>query len=347
MSDVLKSDFAVQRPIAPLMGWLRGHAPGICVAATIALASSFIASTQGGPVMLYALLFGMAFNFLATDVKCVSGLSFCSKKLLRVGIALLGVRIAVSDITDLGFATAALVVAAVSGTLAIGWLVGRLMGLKSPHAILSAGAVAICGASAALAIASVLPQTRENERNTLLTIVGVTGFSTLAMLTYPMLTSLLGFDDHAAGIFIGASIHDVAQVVGAGYIVSDSAGETATIVKLMRVACLAPAVMVITLLFRDKTEHQEASQPPVLPVFLICFFLLAGLNSADILPSWSTSLASDLSRWFLIIAVGALGVKISIKEILAPGATPLIALALQTTVIALIALSGVMLMSSS
>ena len=109
--------------------------------------------------MLYALLFGMAFNFLSEDERFWPGIRFASRNILRFGVALLGVRITTTEVVDLGWQAVALILVSVLATILIGGFIGRLGGLKNDQSILSAGAVAICGASAALAISSVLPRT--------------------------------------------------------------------------------------------------------------------------------------------------------------------------------------------
>lgn len=307
----------------------RSIAPGLLIAVTVAFASLFIASRYGGPVMLYAILFGIAFNFLSEDPKCAPGVQFASKRILQLGVVLLGASVTFTEIAELGWATALLVVSGVATTIGVGWAIGRANGLTNAHSTLSAGAVAICGASAAMAIASVLPQSKESERNLILTVVGVTTLSTIAMVTYPPLTHLLGFSDMQAGVFLGATIHDVAQVIGAGYIVSDDAGAVAAVVKLMRVTLLAPAVFLIAMSFAQKTAGADATGR-AFPVFLLGFAALMGANSAGLIPDVWTSGLAGASRFCLITAVAALGVKTSLKNLVEVGPKPVAALVLQT-----------------
>jgi len=323
--------------------------PGTMLAIMLALAASYVAGRLGGPVMLYALLFGMAFNFLTADPACSPGIGFSAKTILRFGVALLGVRITVSDVAELGLPTAALVVAGVAFTIIGGTLIGRLFKLRLDHAVLSAGAVAICGASAALAISAVLPQHKNSERNLCLTVVGVTTLSTIAMVLYPAIAQGFGMSDTAAGIFIGATIHDVAQVIGAGYMISDVAGETAAITKLMRVACLVPTVASIGLFFRRQTASDAAAskRPPLLPLFLVGFLVLMVVNSLGILPAAFGQMLSDASRWCLLIAVVALGVKTSIKDFVAVGPSPIAVLLAQTLALAAFGLIGVFRISQA
>lgn len=311
----------------------RAFAPGILVAGTIALASQFIASRYGGPVMLYAILFGIAFNFLSEDPKCMAGIQFSSKRILQLGVVLLGAKVTLAEIAALGWTTALLVICAVTATIVVGWAIGRTRGLSSAHSTLSAGAVAICGASAAMALASVLPQTKESERNLILTVVGVTTISTAAMVLYPSLTHLLGFSDMRAGVFLGATIHDVAQVIGAGYIVSDEAAEVAAVVKLMRVTLLAPAVLATAMFFTHSGEGTGATKR-AFPLFLIGFAVLMAVNSLGFIPASLRALFSDASRWALVIAVSALGVKTSLKDLFEVGPAPVTVLLMQTVFLA-------------
>ncbi|NNE42362.1 MAG: putative sulfate exporter family transporter [Marinicaulis sp.] len=317
----------------PLIAKARLLAPGVFLAATIALASQFIAAQYGGPVMLYAILFGIAFNFLSTDEKCAAGVQFASKRILQAGVILLGAAVTFSEIAQLGWATALLVVTGVAATIFVGWTIGKSAGLSSPHAVLSSGAVAICGASAAMAIASVLPNDKNSERNLILTVVGVTTLSTVVMVVYPPLTHLLGFSDLRAGVFLGATIHDVAQVIGAGYIVSDDAGATAAIVKLMRVTLLAPTVLIIAAIYAQRSTDPSAARKGF-PVFMLGFAALMAANSIGLVPTELRAFLSDASRWCLVIAVAALGVKTSLKDIFEVGPKPLVVLIAQTLFLA-------------
>lgn len=316
--------------------------PGIILATMIALASSYLSEHYGGPAMLFALLIGMAFNHLAEDAKMRMGIAFSSRELLRIGVALLGVRITFEQIGDLGLATGLLVVSGVAFALVAGYFVARALDIKRDCAILYAGAVAICGASAALAIASVLPNRAHIESNTLVTVAGVTALSTLAMIIYPMITAALSLADLDAGVFIGATIHDVAQVIGAGYIVSDTAGETAAVVKLLRVACLLPAVAVIGVLFREQSGSKGGMPAP--PLFLIAFALLVAATSFGFVPAFLQTGLTELSRWCLLTAVASLGVKTSLPALATLGPRPLIALTAQTILLALFILGGLVLL---
>jgi uncharacterized integral membrane protein (TIGR00698 family) len=321
---------------------LRVTLPGLLLSATIALAVRFVSDELGGPAMLYALLFGMAFNFLTEDERFAAGIYFASRNILRVGVALLGLRITTGDVMDLGWQVVALIVVTVIATIAIGGLVGRAFGLKGDQSVLSAGAVAICGASAALAIASVLPSHKDHERNTILTVAGVTALSTVAMVVYPVFVSYLEYDNVTAGVFLGATIHDVAQVVGAGYMVSDQSGEISTLVKLIRVACLVPVVITISLI-THRARSDSPDKRPLLPWFLVAFVVLVIVNSSGWVPTDVHSVLTPVSSWCLLTAVAALGVKTSLKTLADVGPAPIGVMVIQTLLLAVLVIGGLAL----
>jgi uncharacterized integral membrane protein (TIGR00698 family) len=321
---------------------LRDALPGLLLSATIALAVRFVSDRLGGPAMLYALLFGMAFNFLCEDERFARGIRFASRNILRFGVALLGLRVTTGDVMDLGGAVVALIVASVAATILIGGLIGRAFGLKSDQSILSAGAVAICGASAALAIASVLPSHKDHERNTIMTVAGVTALSTVAMVFYPVFVTYLQYDNTTAGVFLGATIHDVAQVVGAGYIISDQTGEISTLVKLIRVACLVPVVVTISLIMHRRRSPDSGNEP-LLPWFLVAFVVLVIVNSLGWVPAVAHTVLTPVSSWCLLTAVAALGVKTSLKALADVGPAPVAAMVVQTIFLAVFVIGGVAL----
>ncbi|SFU48422.1 YeiH family protein [Halomonas korlensis] len=314
---------------------LRRSFPGVLVCVTIAMAASFLSGHYGGPLMLYALLFGMAFNFLADNERCMPGIELSARKVLRVGVALLGARITFAQVAALGMQTVLMVVATVALTIGFGWLLARRLGLRSDHGLLSGGAVAICGASAALAISSVLPRHPDAERNLILTVVSVTTLSTVAMVVYPLIASALGMSDHIAGVFLGATIHDVAQVVGAGYMISTETGDTSTIVKLLRVALLVPVVLAFGILLGRGGSGTKA---PLLPRFLLGFAVLVAANSFGWVPETARNILADLSGALLVTAIAALGIKTSFHRLANVGWKPVMMIVAETLFLALLVL---------
>jgi uncharacterized integral membrane protein (TIGR00698 family) len=322
---------------------LRRSWPGLAIAAVIGLAATYISASYGGPQLLFALFFGLAFNFLSQDPKCQPGIEFCSKTLLRTGVALLGAKITFDQILSVGMAPLAMVVCALLSTILLGAGLCRRLSRPLTEGLLSGGAVAICGASAAMAISAVLPQNKENEKFTLLTVVGVTTLSTLAMIVYPLIVKLAGLDETQAGIFIGGTIHDVAQVVGAGYLISGHTGDIATFVKLTRVACLVPVVFGLSVLFNTSNGKTELDTPPLVPIFLVGFVLLMIANSLDLVPPEAQAWINTASRACLVMAIAALGVKTSFQSLAALGWRPVAMLVTETVWIALFVLAALLI----
>lgn len=308
--------------------WFLANRGGIALATTIALASSFLAEHYGAPAMLFALLLGMAFNFLSEHPNASAGTAFCSKTLLRIGVALLGLRLTFADVSQLGVTPILGVAGMMVLTILAGVLLARLVGRSTAFGLLTGGSVAICGASAAMAIAAVLPKKYLKEEDVLLTVVGVTAMSTLAMIVYPMLFRALGLADVESGYMIGATIHDVAQVVGAGYSVSDTAGDIATFTKLLRVALLPAVLLAVALVFR-----KEAGSRVGLPWFVVAFIALMALRNLVPLPDLVLNAVNDASRFLLVIAISALGVKTSLERLFAPGIKGLALIAVDTVVL--------------
>jgi len=320
---------------------LGGIGPGVLASLVIAGAAAFLADHYSGPVMLFALLLGMAMNFLSEVDRCKAGISFASRTVLRLGVALLGFRITLQQVAALGWQPVALVIGVVTITILVSIWAAKKMGFRPEFGLLSGGATAICGASAAMAISAALPHDDRKERATGFTIIGVSTLSTIAMILYPAISNLFGFDNHHAGIFIGATIHDVAQVVGAGYAISPEAGDTATVVKLMRVAMLLPAILCIGIWARSHGDHGEGERPPLLPWFVTAFAALVVFDTLVPIPEFIRETGNTASRWCLVAAIAALGVKTHFREIVDIGWKPVVLMILETLFIAGLALLAI------
>lgn len=313
------------------------YAPGIFMSFTIAAAATFLTEHYGAPVMLFALLIGMAFHFLSLDGQCVDGIQFTASRLLKIGVALLGVRVSFSELASLGVGPALFTPVLIGLTIGAGVIISKLFGRNLRFGLLTGGAVAICGASAALAIAAVLPKKEGGERDTLFAVIAVTTFSTIAMIAYPIIFSALGFNDQQIGYLIGATIHDVAQVIGAGYAVSEDAGAVATYVKMMRVAMLPIVVIALAMMFRADASAGKSS----FPWFAVGFGALLALNSTGVIPPLIVSIVTAASQWLLVAAIAALGMKTSLKAMTDLGAGHIGVVVAETLVLLAIALVAV------
>ena len=315
---------------------LRQLFPGVLACAVVAAAATFLSQHYGAPVMLFALMLGMAMNFLSGEGPCRPGIEFTARQVLRWGVALLGLRITLSQVVALGWQPVLVVAVSLVLTIGVSMIVARLMGFNTLFGLLSGGATAICGASAALALSAALPPHPLKERATLFTVVGVSALSTLTMILYPMLAQALGMDERVAGVFLGATIHDVAQVVGAGYGMSQAVGDTATLVKLLRVACLLPVILFAVAFTRRREAQPGGPRPPLLPWFAVAFALLVAINSTGWLPQPLTSTGSSLASWFLVAAMAGIGMKTQLRELVAVGLKPVLLMVGETVFLAVL-----------
>jgi uncharacterized integral membrane protein (TIGR00698 family) len=325
-----------------LLNDFREWGPGILICVTIATAAQFLAQHYGAPQMLFALLLGMAFHFLAEEGPCKTGIYYSANTLLRFGVVLLGLRITVEQVISLGLDTIALLTGGLIMTLIFGIGASKIMGRGIRFGILTGGSVAICGASAALAIAAILPKSNNGERDTIFTVIAVTTFSTIAMVLYPLIASFMGLEDKLSGVFLGGTIHDVAQVVGAGYTISNETGDIATVTKLFRVAMLVPVVLVLSIIFHG--ENKSKGRAP-LPLFIAGFCAMVALNSSGIVPDVIHGLLIDLSQWCLVTAIAALGIKTSLKAMMSIGYQPVVILLMESVFIAVWVLGGIWLLN--
>jgi uncharacterized integral membrane protein (TIGR00698 family) len=287
--------------------------PGLAICAIASAAAAWLSEHYGAPIILMGLLIGLSLNFIVSDTRTHAGLDFASKTCLRWGIVVLGTQVTFQQIGDLGpFPFLALLVV-MACAMAAALLAARLAGQSSAAGLLAGGATAICGASAALAIYGVLGRERLSQAQFALTLVGISIASAVAMSFYPPLAGFLGLDDRQAGFLIGGSIHDVAQAIGGGYAFSDAAGSYATIVKLARVALLAPVVLIISIFIAhsDRSEADSLGRGRRLfsslavPWFILGFLAAVFLNSMLPFPAEITGGALVLSKALLLLAITA------------------------------------------
>ena len=255
-------------------------------------------------------------------------------------MALLGARITFNQLGELGWVRGLLIAAFVLATIGFGTAMSRILKLKPQLGILTGGATAICGASAAIAIAAVLPRDERSDRELTFTIAGITALSTLAMITYPIVSKLLNLTPSQAGIFLGATIHDVAQVVGAGYSLSDETGDMAVLTKMMRVAMLLPVVVLIAFAVRRRFGMISTQAASLVPGFLVIFAGFVVFNSLGLVPKVAIDGMNMVSRACLITAIAAVGLKTSLVEMRSVGGKAMLLLLLEAIFLALLVIGS-------
>lgn len=276
-----------------------------------------------------------------------AGLTLSAKRLLRVGVALLGLQLVLADIFALGWGVIAVVVAVVAlGIFGAMWLGARL-GLTWTQRMLIACGFSICGAAAVAAADGVVDA---DEEETVTAVALVVVFGTAMILAVPLLASALGLGDQTAGIFAGASIHEVAQVVAAGGAIGGGALAVAVVVKLARVLMLAPVLAVLGVVMRRREAaqggaHADAKRPPLVPLFVASFLALVLLRSTGILPESVLSIAKFCGTALLTAAMFALGAGVRVATMRKVGPKPFVLAAAATVWVAGIALVGALLVS--
>ena len=340
---------------ANVVAGIRALLPGLALSILVAAAAVGIARLLAGivsiPGMVIALLLGIGLNKFAQRPAYQAGIVFCLKVILRWAVALLGLRVALGEIAALGLPVAVLVVVAMAATLAAGFWLARVFALERGYGALAGAGTAVCGASATLATSLVLPDYKGKETDVAFVVVAVNALSTLAMVLYPLACLALGFDQQTTGVMLGATIHDVAQVVGAAYAVSEPTGNTAVIVKLFRVFLMLPTVLLVGGLFARRNIATAAAKIP-LPVFAFVFVLLCVINSlAAAFPAVTPSFAAikaplvEASTWGLLIAIAALGLGTSPTSIAALGWRHTVTVIGTTLVILAVVTAGLLILT--
>jgi uncharacterized integral membrane protein (TIGR00698 family) len=318
--------------------------PGFLLAFILGNIALFLSSTFTLPATLLALFGGLALSFTYRQHAALiqNGVNLSSGFILRLGIALLGLHLVFADVVSLGWGVLAMVVVAICAMLLISFIGARLLSLRAEFGVLSGGAVSICGASAAMALHSVLPKHKNSERDLSLVIVAITACSTLEMILTPLIGHAIGLNTKQMGLFLGGVIHDVAQTAGAGFAVSEGVGEIAVLTKMIRVSFLLPVVVAVALAFKTQTGGAGARFP--LPLFLIMFFVLMTGNSLLPIPAAFTDIAALISKTALITAMAAIGLKTNISDLFSLGAKPVLLIGVQALIMSVIIMSFVLLL---
>lgn len=336
-------------------------APGLAVTA-VAVAVAFTVSWTVpalGPLTV-AILAGVAFgNTRLMRVKTRipgaaetvhglrPGIDFAAKRLLRVGVVLLGLRLAASDLLALGLAEVAVIIATASATFACVMLLGPRIGVARSESLLIATGFSICGASAIAAMSGV---TGAKNEETTRAITLVTLFGTLVLAAAALLQPRLGLTDHEFGIWAGASIHEVGQVVGAAAVAGETALLVAVVAKLGRVALLAPLIAGVATLRRRHGRAEDGQAPavqsraPLLPVFVVGFLIAVGVRSADVLPPEAIGLSTTTSGIVLSAAMFGLGVSVHLPTLVKTSRRPAVLGAVTTGLTAIVAYGGLLLL---
>ena len=271
--------------------------------------------------LILAVVLGIAVrNSLTLPAACQPGIRFTLKRILRLAIILLGLRLSVSQILAVGPKGLGIVTCVLGSTFVFTCWLGRQLGVSRQLSQLIASGTSICGASAVIATNGVI---EGSDEDVAYAVTIVTVFGTLSMLLYPLLFSWLALTPEAFGLWAGASIHEVAQVVAAAFQTSQISGELATIAKLSRVVFLIPVMLTLGVLsFRHRQQTGNSKSLPI-PWFVLGFVVLIGVNSLQILPVAFTETVTQGNKFLLTVALVAMGLETKLDKLKQMGLRPL------------------------
>jgi uncharacterized integral membrane protein (TIGR00698 family) len=300
--------------------------PGILLGGAIAAAAFLLRHIPGMATlspMILAIVIGMAFhNTVGTPSFAKVGIAFSLRRLLRFAIVLLGYQLTLTEIAGVGVRGLLIIAITVVATFTFTVWVGRALGVDPKLSQLIAAGTSICGASAIIATNTV---TEAHDEDVAYAIASVTIFGSIAMFAYPLLQGLLRLDPQAYGLWSGASIHEIAQVIAASFQNGQRAGDIGTMVKLARVMLLAPMVFALSIRARLSARRAPTrSATPPFPWFALGFIALVGLNTVVAIPPDARKVIVTLTTFLLSVALAAMGLETDISRLYAKGLRPAI-----------------------
>jgi uncharacterized integral membrane protein (TIGR00698 family) len=311
--------------------WLSGRSlvPGLFLTATIAATAFGLRNLSGITALsplIVAIVLGIAFhNTVGTPAVYRPGVVFSMRRVLRFAIILLGLQLSLSQVVEVGGAGLGIIASTLAATFLFTVWLGRRLGVDRKLAELIAAGTSICGASAVVATNTV---TRAPDEDVAYAVACVTVFGSASMLLYPALEGLLQLTPHAFGLWAGASVHEIAQVVAAAFQNGVDSGNFAMIAKLSRVMLLAPMILALGCFSsgnsqRDRVEGSKRRSVPV-PWFVLGFVAMMLFNSLDLIPQLEKTWLIQTTTFLLTVALAAMGLETDVRKLRAKGWKPLL-----------------------
>lgn len=301
----------------------RAIMPGLLLTAAIAAAAFSLRALPGVSAlspMILSILIGIVFhNVVSTPAVAKAGVAFSLRRILRLAIILLGLQLTAQQVIAVGGAGIAVIAVTLLSTFVFTTYMGRLLGVDRKLTQLIGAGTSICGASAVIATNTV---TDAPDEDVAYAVACVTVFGSVAMFAYPLLIGALHLNPHAYGLWAGASIHEIAQVVAAAYQDGTQSGDFGTVAKLTRVMMLAPVVLVLGLLLRGRGGPARAKVP--MPWFVLGFIALIVMNSIIAIPATIKAPVGMVTTFGLSMALAAMGLETDIRKLRAKGLRPLL-----------------------
>lgn len=303
---------------------------GLVLTAAFAATAMLLAGTHwfqqaGLGALTLAIIFGIVAGntfFPAISSRCAAGVDFSKNILLRAGIILFGFRITFQDIAQVGWSGVLVAALVVGCTFVLAVQLGtRVFRLDKQTAMLIGAGSGICGAAAVMAAE---PVVKGQAHQVAVAVATVVLFGTLAMFAYPFLYPVLGMSEHAFGVYLGSTIHEVAQVVAAGAAISETVASTAVIEKMMRVMMLAPFLLLLSLGLARKGKGGAGGGRVVVPWFAVLFIVAAGINSLNVVPAPAVQAILQIDTFLLAMAMAALGLRTRFSDLRQAGLRPIL-----------------------
>ncbi len=311
---------------------LNNIGPGLMLSACVAIVAMFLSSLIPGDIIgatVMALLVGMAFNPILNKYNQFNaGVSYTGKIVLRIGIVLMGVNMNFSEVLDVGKYSLFVMIFTMATAFGAGNLIGKMFGMNWKLTNLLSVSTAICGGSA---VAAVGPVIKAKDEDIAYAISSTFIFDVLTVVVIPWIGIALGMSNAGYGLWVGTAVNDTSSVVAAGYAFSDLAGNTAVIVKLTRTLFIIPYVLIFSVI----TERLEARSQglkgrtsvnlkKIFPYFIILFLIVVGLRSTGIIPIGLVANLSKTSKFCMVMALSAIGLKTNFRDIKDIGFKPMI-----------------------
>lgn len=320
------------------------YLPGLWLVVILTAAAYGLRNLPGlstfSPMILGIVLGVVLCNVMPLPSRLGPGLGLAGKDLLRLAVAMLGMQVTLGQLVALGGWGLASAVIVLTATFLLTLGLGRILGVGAPLTTLIAAGTSVCGAAA---IGGVNGAIRAKDEDVTYAIAAITLFGTLAMFLFPVIGQALELSETAYGTWIGLSVHEVAQVVGAGFQGGDEAGRTAVIVKLTRVILLAPLIMGLAAWYtlrpsREGAEDKTPKRPPLVPWFVLVFLGLSGINSTGLIAEDLRQGMIGMTALLLTASLSALGLGTRFGRLRQLGLRPLLLCALSTGFISFLSL---------
>jgi len=309
----------------------QGVWPGLLLTGTIAALAFALRALPGVGTfspMILAIVMGIAFhNIVGTPQRAKEGVKFSLRRILRFAIILLGFQLTAQQIVEVGPTGFAIIVATLMATFMFTSWLGPILGVDRKLTQLIAAGTSICGASAVIATNTV---TKGHDEDVAYAVACVTIFGSISMFIYPLLPAVFHLDTHGFGLWAGASIHEIAQVVAASFQYGQTAGEYGTIAKLSRVMLLAPVVITLGVLAARSSSSRQGSDganvtgKAPMPWFVVGFIALVAVNSVVVVPLEFKNIIVPVTAFLLSVALAAMGLETDIMKLKAKGLKPLL-----------------------